>query len=87
MTERTATRAAAREASGALRPAMPPRRSGRAAGAPFTFRGHRLSSLYRAPTAPENPFIFLKILKSSASWLAPESEYLEKDESLEAALR
>jgi hypothetical protein len=33
---------------------------------PFTFHGHRLSSLYRKVRSPHNPFIFLKILKNCA---------------------
>jgi len=47
---------------------------------PFTFHGHRLSSLYRGDRRLQIPFIFLKILKLRRTGLAARIEYLWKDE-------
>ncbi|MEC3860231.1 hypothetical protein VK792_02960 [Mesobacterium sp. TK19101] len=50
-------------------------------GTPFTFHGHRLSSLYREKRRQLKPFIFLKILKKLSVVASAAIEYLEKDES------
>lgn len=49
-------------------------------GEPFTFRGHRLSSLYRKLMKTPNPFIFPKILEHHRVLPAERREYLEKGE-------
>ena len=76
---KTESRKTVRPGQGASARAEPLRLSGKVAE-PFTFHGHRLSSLYRGLKSPDNPFIFLKILKGRPVWRAVRFEYLWKDE-------
>ena len=64
---------------GARIPSGPSRLFSKAAG-PFTFHGHRLSSLYRDFKRSHNPFIFPKILITLSSMAFEAFEYLKKDE-------
>ena len=69
-----------RGALGAKCPTALPCGLGKDAGAPFTFHGHRLSSLYRGSWLAGLPFIFLKIRKILSSVAGEAIAYLEKDE-------
>jgi hypothetical protein len=53
---------------------------GKDAGAPFTFHGHRLASLFREALLPGLPFIFPKIRKILSFVAGGAIAYLEKDE-------
>ena len=55
---------------------------GKGAATPFIVHGHRLSSLYRDITAPQIPFIVLKILKKLQKSIAQRFEYLQNNETL-----
>lgn len=60
--------AAAQKGAGARPFPAPPRGLYEVAGTPFTFHGHRLSSLYRGVSVHHIPFIFLKILPAQRLW-------------------
>jgi len=70
----------ARKASDIRRPPVPSRGWGKDAGSPFNVHGHRLSSLYRAPNFPANPFNVLKILKKAPASPGGPFEYLRNIE-------
>lgn len=57
----------------------PPRTAFRVAGGPFIFGGHRLASLYRAPSQTDNPFSFVKI-RMARGWPMSGRVYLGKAE-------
>ena len=59
---------AAQKVAGARPLPAPPRGLYEDAGSPFTFHGHRLSSLYRGASVQHIPFIFLKILPAQRLW-------------------